>query len=50
MPEAGQGTLTDQLSGLLKALVSRIDSESLRLVYTYCMSRHNCFGGKQLQV
>jgi hypothetical protein len=31
-PEAGQGTLTDQLSGLLKALVSRIDSESLRLV------------------
>ena len=32
MPEAGQGTLTDQLSGLLKAMLSRIDSQSLRLV------------------
>ncbi len=33
MPEAGQGTLTDQLSGLLKAVLRRIDSLSLRLVY-----------------
>jgi hypothetical protein len=40
MPEAGQGTLTDQLSGLLKALVSRIDSESLRLVYVSDEGHH----------
>lgn len=32
MPEAGQGTLTDQLSGLLKAILRRVDSQSLRLV------------------
>jgi hypothetical protein len=32
MPEAGQGTLTDQLSGLLKAILSRVESQSLRLV------------------
>src|ERR671917_2634032 len=33
MPEAGQGTITDQLSGLLKAVLNRVDSHSLRLVY-----------------
>jgi hypothetical protein len=33
MPESGQGTLTDQLSSLLKAILSRVDSQSLRLVY-----------------
>lgn len=33
MPEPGQGTLTDQLSALLKAIVSRVDSQGLRLVY-----------------
>jgi len=32
MPQAGQGTLTAQLSRLLKAVVSRVDSENLRLV------------------
>jgi len=33
MPEPGQRTLTDQLSTLLKAIVSRVDSQGLRLVY-----------------
>ena len=33
MPEPGQGTLTDQLSALLRAILSRIDSQGLRLVY-----------------
>ena len=32
MPKAGQGTLTDQLSDLLKAILRRVDSQSLRLV------------------
>jgi hypothetical protein len=32
MPESGQGTLTDQLSGLLTAILSRVESQSLRLV------------------
>jgi hypothetical protein len=32
MPQAGQGTLTAQLSSLLKAVLSRVDSENLRLV------------------
>jgi hypothetical protein len=32
MPKAGQGALTDQLSDLLKALLRRVDSQSLRLV------------------
>lgn len=33
MPESGQGMLTDQLSALLRELLSRVDSQSLRLVY-----------------
>jgi hypothetical protein len=33
MPEPGQGTLTDQLSALLRDLLSRVDSQGLRLVY-----------------
>jgi hypothetical protein len=33
MPEAGQGTLTDQLTSLLQALLRHVDSQSLRLVY-----------------
>ena len=33
MPESGQGTLSDQLSGLLQAVLSRVESQSLRLVY-----------------
>ena len=33
MPESGQATLTDQLSGLLQAILSRVESQSLRLVY-----------------
>lgn len=39
-PEAGQGTLTDQLSGLLKAIFSRVDSQSLRLVYVTDEGHH----------
>ncbi|PON09637.1 transposase, partial [Candidatus Entotheonella serta] len=31
MPEAGQGTLTDQMSTLLKAILIQVDSQSLRL-------------------
>lgn len=33
MPESGQGTLTAQLSALLKDILSRVDSQRLRLVY-----------------
>jgi hypothetical protein len=33
MPESGQGTLTAQLTALLKAILSAIDSARLRLVY-----------------
>jgi len=33
MPEAGQGTLTTQLTALLKAILSQVDSDGLRLVY-----------------
>jgi hypothetical protein len=33
MPESGQGTLTAQLSALLQAIFSRVDSQELRLVY-----------------
>ena len=31
MPEAGQRTFTDQLNGLLQAILHRVDSQSLRL-------------------
>jgi hypothetical protein len=33
MPEAGQATLTAQLTALLKAILSQVDSDGLRLVY-----------------
>jgi hypothetical protein len=33
MPESGQGTLTTQLTALLKAILSQVDSDGLRLVY-----------------
>jgi hypothetical protein len=33
MPESGQGTLTAQLSALLRDICSRVDSQALRLVY-----------------
>ena len=33
MPEAGQGTLTTQLSALLRDILTRVDSQVLRLVY-----------------
>jgi hypothetical protein len=33
MPEPGQGTLTTQLTALLRALLSRVDSQGRRLVY-----------------
>jgi hypothetical protein len=33
MPEAGQGTLTAQLTALLKAILRQVDSDGLRLVY-----------------
>jgi hypothetical protein len=32
MPESGQRTLTDQLTALLQAILSRVDSQNLRLV------------------
>jgi len=32
MPESGQGTLTTQLSALLRDILSRVDSQGLRLV------------------
>jgi hypothetical protein len=40
MPESGQGTLTDQLSGLLKAILTQVDSQSLRLVYVTDEGHH----------
>ena len=40
MPKSGQGTITDQLSGLLKAVLSRVDSHSLRLVYVTDEGHH----------
>ena len=40
MPESGQGTLTDQLNGLLQAIVSRVDSQLLRLAYVSDEGHH----------
>jgi hypothetical protein len=40
MPESGQGTITDQLSGLLKTVLSRVDSQNLRLVYVTDEGHH----------
>src|SRR5215468_8917652 len=33
MPESGQGPLTDQLTGLLQAILQQVDSQLLRLAY-----------------
>jgi hypothetical protein len=40
MPEAGQGTITNQLSGLLQAILTQVDSQSLRLVYVSDEGHH----------
>ena len=40
MPEPGQGTMRDQLSELLKAVLSQVDSQSLRLVYVTDEGHH----------
>jgi hypothetical protein len=40
MPESGQGTITDQLSDLLKAILTQVDSQSLRLVYVSDEGHH----------
>lgn len=40
MPESGQGTITDQLSGLLKVILTQVDSQSLRLVYVSDEGHH----------
>jgi hypothetical protein len=40
MPESGQGTITDQLSSLLKTVLSRVDSHSRRLVYVTDEGHH----------
>jgi hypothetical protein len=40
MPESGQGTITDQLSGLLKAILTQVDSQSLRLAYVSDEGHH----------
>jgi hypothetical protein len=40
MPEPGQGTLTDQLSALLREILSRVDSQKLRLAYVSDEGHH----------
>ena len=40
MPEAGQPTLTAQLTALLQGLLSHVDSSSLRLVYVSDVGYH----------
>jgi hypothetical protein len=40
MPEPGQGTLTDQLSTLLREILSRVDSQKLRLAYVSDEGHH----------
>src|SRR5215475_7484324 len=40
MPQSGQGTLTDQLSSLLQAILSQVDSQLLRLVYVSDEGHH----------
>ena len=40
MPESGQGTITDQLSGLLKAILTQVESQSLRLAYVSDEGHH----------
>lgn len=40
MPEPGQGTLTDQLSALLREILTRVDSQWLRLAYVSDEGHH----------
>jgi len=40
MPESGQAPLTDQLSNLLQAVLSQVDSQLLRLVYVSDEGHH----------
>jgi hypothetical protein len=40
MPESGQGTITDQLSDLLKAILTQVDTQSLRLAYVSDEGHH----------
>lgn len=40
MPEPGQGTMSDPLSGLLQAILKQVDSQSLRLVYVTDEGHH----------
>jgi hypothetical protein len=40
MPESGQATLTDQLTGLLQAILQQVDSQLLRLAYVSDEGHH----------
>jgi hypothetical protein len=40
MPEAGQTTLSDQLTGLLEAILKQVDSQLLRLAYVSAEGHH----------
>ena len=40
MPESGQTTLTDQLTGLLEAILKQVDSQLLRLAYVSDEGHH----------
>jgi hypothetical protein len=40
MPESGQATLTDQLTGLLEAILKQVDSQLLRLAYVSDEGHH----------
>ena len=40
MPESGQATLTDQLTGLFPALLKQVDSQLLRLAYVSDEGHH----------
>jgi hypothetical protein len=40
MPASGQATLSDQLTGLLRAILSRVDSQLLRLAYVSDEGHH----------
>jgi hypothetical protein len=46
-PEAGQGTRTEQLTGLLQALLQQVDSQLLRLAYVSDAGHHPCRYSRQ---
>src|SRR5919202_1241851 len=48
MPESGQGTLTDQLTGLLQAILKQVDSQLLRLAYVSDEGHHPCMYYRQV--